>query len=117
VAQVREGVCLLETVPLLRDLGSTGKDATPETAKQPTYIDATIGNINFNPVVKFQKIITLNQFMGNIDNGYYTHETFIVMAGWSSRANDYHFWNCCKSFLPNCYKRAYGIGFGNFSSV
>jgi hypothetical protein len=107
-------------VPLWRDLGSTGKDATQsETAKQPTYIDATIGNINFNPVVKFQNNDTLNQFMGNIDNGYYTHETFIVMEpdgavgapmtiiSGTSAANPSY---------PIVTNEHTGIGFGNFSS-
>jgi hypothetical protein len=66
VAQVDQRVFVSwnECRASLRDLGSTGKDATQsETAKQPTYIDATIGNINFNPVVKFQNNDTLNQFM------------------------------------------------------
>ncbi len=75
------GVTTNYSVPLWRDLGSTGKDATQTTvANQPTYVDATVGNINYNPVVKFQNNgSSLNQFLYNTDNGYYTHETFIVM--------------------------------------
>ncbi|RTY86612.1 LamG-like jellyroll fold domain-containing protein [Flavobacterium sp. GT3R68] len=68
-------------VALWKDLGSTGKDATQTVvANQPTYIDAASSNINFNPVVKFENNGSmLNQFLYNTENGYYTHETFIVM--------------------------------------
>lgn len=69
-------------VPLWKDLGSLGKDASQATlANQPTFIDAASSNINFNPVVQFKNDGTssFNQFMYNIENGYYTHETFIVM--------------------------------------
>ena len=68
------------SVPLWRDLGSMGKDAAQTTvANQPTYVDAESANINFNPVVKFENTASRSQFMYNTDNGYYTHETFIVM--------------------------------------
>ena len=68
-------------VPLWKDLGSLGKDASQSTlANQPTFIDAVSININFNPVVKFENNGTsLNQFLYNTENGYYTQETFIVM--------------------------------------
>ena len=107
-------------VSLWRDLGSTGKDATQsDAAKQPTYIDAAIGNINFNPVVKFQNNGTsLNQFLYNIDNGYYTHETFIVMEpdvavdGTTSPMTIIS----GTSAAPTVTDEHTGIGFGNFSS-
>ncbi|MFV8465322.1 LamG-like jellyroll fold domain-containing protein [Flavobacterium sp. LB1P62] len=69
-------------VSLWKDLGSLGKDASQATAdNQPTFIDASSTNINFNPVVQFKNDGTssFNQFMYNAENGYYTHETFIVM--------------------------------------
>ncbi|SFF34815.1 LamG-like jellyroll fold domain-containing protein [Flavobacterium xueshanense] len=63
-----------------RDLGSTGKDASQSTlANRPYYYDNVSNNINYNPVVKFQNNATMNQFMYNTDNGYYTHETFVVV--------------------------------------
>jgi hypothetical protein len=47
-------------VPLWKDLGSTGKDASqnvvtnqPKFIDAPTDIDGKPANINFNPVVKF----------------------------------------------------------------
>lgn len=64
-----------------KDLGSTGKNAKQETpANKPYYFDNVSNNINYNPVVKFKNDATFNQFMYNNDNGYYTHETFIVMV-------------------------------------
>ncbi|MBP6181698.1 LamG-like jellyroll fold domain-containing protein [Flavobacterium sp.] len=69
-------------VSLWKDLGSLGKDASQATVdNQPTFIDAASSNINFNPVVQFKNDGTssFNQFMYNAENGYYTHETFIVM--------------------------------------
>lgn len=106
-------------VPLWRDLGSTGKDATQsDAAKQPTFIDATIGNINFNPVVKFENTASLNQFMYNTDNGYYTQETFIVMEpdvavdGSTSPMTIIS----GTSAAPTVADEHTGIGFGDFSS-
>jgi hypothetical protein len=59
-------------VPLWKDLGSTGKDASQNVVtNQPKFIDAPTdiidgkpANINFNPVVKFVNDGTaaLNQF-------------------------------------------------------
>ncbi|WP_165932699.1 LamG-like jellyroll fold domain-containing protein [Flavobacterium cellulosilyticum] len=68
-------------VPLWKDLGSHGKDASQsDITKQPTFINSASGNINYNPVVKFENNgNTLNQFLYNTENGYYTQETFIVM--------------------------------------
>lgn len=68
-------------VALWKDLGSLGKDASQtDVAKQPTFINDSSGNINYNPVVKFENNgSTLNQFLYNTENGYYTQETFIVM--------------------------------------
>jgi len=67
-------------VPLWKDLGSLGKDASQTiVVNQPTFVDAAVGNINYNPVVKFENNGSLSQYLYNIENGYYTHETFIVM--------------------------------------
>ena len=104
-----------------KDLGSLGKDATQATLEnRPTFIDAANSNINFNPVVKFENNgSTLNQFMYNTVNGYYTHETFIVMVpdgevlapmsiiSGTSAANPSY---------PNIPNENSGIGLGNFTS-
>ncbi|MFE3870469.1 LamG-like jellyroll fold domain-containing protein [Flavobacterium sp. ZS1P70] len=111
-------------VPLWKDLGSTGKDATQATAvNQPTYVDAAIGNINYNPVVKFQNNGTsLNQFMYNTDNGYYTHETFIVMEpdaavdGTTSSMTIISGTSASNPTYPIIANEHTGIGFGDFTS-
>lgn len=62
------------------DLGSNGKDAIAETANRPLFLDNQADNINFNPVVKFSNNgSTINQFMYNTTNGFYSQEIFIVM--------------------------------------
>lgn len=64
-----------------KDLGSNGKDASqPISVNQPTYIDNEASNINFNPVIKFENDgASLEQFMYNSTNGFYTQDIFIVM--------------------------------------
>ncbi|WP_367753907.1 LamG-like jellyroll fold domain-containing protein [Flavobacterium sp. WC2430] len=111
-------------VALWKDLGSLGKDASQTTvANQPTYIDAANGNINFNPVVKFQNDgSTLSQFLYNTDNGYYTHETFIVMEpdvaidGSTSPMTIISGTSASNPSYPIVSGELTGIGFGNFSS-
>jgi hypothetical protein len=118
------GVSTNYSVPLWRDLGSTGKDAAQTTvANQPIYIDATTGNINYNPVVKFQNNGTsLNQFMYNTDNGYYTHETFIVMEpdvtvdGATSPMTIISGTSAANPTYPIIANEHTGIGFGNFTT-
>lgn len=62
------------------DLGSQGKDAISDAANKPLFLDQAADNINFNPVMKFSNNgSTINQFMYNIDNGFYSQEIFIVM--------------------------------------
>jgi hypothetical protein len=68
-------------VSLWKDLGSNGKSATQtDTNLQPTFLDNITSNINFNPVVKFENNgISLNQYLENADNGFYSQDIFIVM--------------------------------------
>lgn len=62
------------------DLGSQGKDATANSGEQPLFLDNKNDNINFNPVVKFNNNgSTINQYMRNDVNGFYSQEIFIVM--------------------------------------
>lgn len=68
-------------VSLWEDLGSNGKSASqPVSVNQPTYMDDIASNINFNPVVKFENDGgSLEQYMFNVDNGFYSQDMFIVM--------------------------------------
>lgn len=62
------------------DLGSQGKDAIADTDNKPLFLDNQADNINFNPVMKFSNNgSTINQFMYNTENGFYSQEIFIVM--------------------------------------
>ena len=110
-------------VSLWKDLGSTGKDAVQsDAAKQPTYIDAASGNINFNPVIKFENTALLNQFMYNTDNGYYTQETFIVMEpdvavnGTTLPMTIISGTSAAHPTYPIITGEHTGIGFGDFTS-
>ncbi|MEZ7499337.1 T9SS type A sorting domain-containing protein [Flavobacterium sp. Arc3] len=111
-------------VPIWKDLGSLGKDATQvSAAHQPTYIDDSNGNINYNSVVKFENNgSTVSQFLINTDNGYYTQETFIVMepdvtinsatAGMTIISGT----SAANPFYPIVSGEHTGIGFGDFST-
>ena len=63
------------------DIGTNGKDAEQTTpANQPTYIDDTTSNINFNPVIEFENNgSTISQYLYNADNGFYSQDVFVVM--------------------------------------
>tara|TARA_R110001583_G_scaffold35585_3_gene118228 strand:+ start:19251 stop:24212 length:4962 start_codon:yes stop_codon:yes gene_type:complete len=62
------------------DRGSNGKNATAVAGNEPTYIDDATNNINFNPVIKFENNgSTINQYLVNDFNGFYTQEIFVVM--------------------------------------
>jgi len=103
------------------DLGSLGKDATQATLEnRPTFIDASTSNINFNPVVKFENNgSTLNQFMYNTINGYYTHETFIVMVPdgtVSAPMTIISGTSASNPSYPNIPNEYTGIGLGDFTS-
>lgn len=64
-----------------KDLGTNGKDAIqPTVANQPTFLDNGTDNINFNPVIKFENDgSTVEQYLYNTDNGFYSQDIFIVM--------------------------------------
>jgi len=64
-----------------KDIGTNGKNASqPTSANQPTYIDDATSNINFNPVIKFENNgTTIEQYMENTLNGFYSQDIFIVM--------------------------------------
>jgi hypothetical protein len=105
-----------------KDLGSLGKDAQQTTlANQPTFKDAASSNINFNPVVQFKNDGTssFNQFMYNTENGYYTHETFIVMEPDGAIGNPMTIISGTSApnpSYPAVANELSGIGLGNFTS-
>lgn len=104
-----------------KDLGSLGKDATQANSdNRPTYIDAASSNINFNPVVKFENNgSTLNQYMYNTANGYYTQETFIVMVPDVEVSSPMTIISGTSALYPlylNILEENSGIGLGNFTS-
>ncbi len=68
----------------LQNWGDVGTNSKPAeqlvTANQPTFYDDVAHNINFNPVVKFENDgLTIEQFMSNSANGFYSQDIFIVM--------------------------------------
>ena len=74
-------------------------------------------------MVKFQNNGTsLNQFMYNIDNGYYTHETFIVMEpdvsveGMTSPMTIISGTSASNPTYPIIANEQTGIGFGDFTT-
>ncbi|WP_411893286.1 LamG-like jellyroll fold domain-containing protein [Winogradskyella sp. A2] len=68
-------------VSVWKDLGTNGKDAIqPVGTNQPTFLDDATSNINFNPVVEFENDgATIEQFLYNTTNGFYSQDIFIVM--------------------------------------
>lgn len=105
-------------VSLWEDLGSNGKDASQGTsAKQPTYLDTKANNINFNPVVKFENDgASLEQYLENTTNGFYSQDVFIVMvpdATMTSASTRNTVFGGISTGNPN---DATGIGFGDYST-
>lgn len=68
-------------VSVWADLGTNSKNATQAVvANQPTYLDNATDNINYNPVIKFENDgATLEQYLENTTNGFYSQDIFIVM--------------------------------------
>ena len=63
------------------DVGTNLKNATQgDVDKQPTYYDDIDYNINFNPVVSFENDGSVEQYMNNTANGFYSQDIFIVMG-------------------------------------
>lgn len=108
-------------VPFWRDLGSLGKDASQGiVANQPTFMDDAAENINYNPVVKFENNgSTISQYLENVDNGYYTQESFVVVqpdvaiGGAMTIISGTTAPSPLFTLVPN---EMSGIGFGDFTS-
>ena len=108
------------------DLGSNGKNAEQLTAaNQPTFLDDLASNINFNPVIKFENNgTTLNQYLANSSNGYYSQEIFVVMEPDVDVATSTGMTIFSGTVAVNSYLNTYvdnvndvsGVGLGNFTS-
>jgi len=63
------------------DIGTNLKSAIQsDPNKQPIYANNVADNINFNPVIKFQNGSGVEQYLYNIDNGFYSQDIFIVVV-------------------------------------
>jgi len=63
------------------DIGTNSKDATQSVStNQPTYLDTATDNINFNPVIKFENGVSIEQYLENDTNGFYSQDMFVVMV-------------------------------------
>lgn len=111
------------------DVGTNGKNAEQlNTTNQPTFVDSYESNINFNPVIKFQNDgSSLNQYLLNSDNGFYTQDMFMVMipdVDVSSSAGMTIFSGTTSPIIGYSYLNTYqndvndvsGVGFGDFTS-
>ncbi|MFC4723220.1 LamG-like jellyroll fold domain-containing protein [Geojedonia litorea] len=101
-----------------KDIGTNGKHAEqPVSVNQPTYIDNAASNINFNPVIKFENDgSSLEQFLYNDDNGFYSQDMFIVMIPdatmTSSSSRNTIFAGVSSSSVGDLT----GVGFGDYST-
>ena len=111
------------------DVGTNGKNAEQlNTTNQPTFVDSYESNINFNPVIKFQNDgSSLNQYLLNSENGYYTQDMFMVMipdVDVSSSPGMTIFSGTTNPIIGYSYLNTYindindvsGVGFGDFTS-
>jgi hypothetical protein len=105
-------------VSLWKDIGTNGKDATqPISSKQPTYLDDSASNINFNPVIKFENDGgSLEQFMYNSDNGFYSQDLFIVMIPDETMTISSSRNTIFAGVSTGDYGDITGVGFGDYST-
>jgi hypothetical protein len=101
-----------------QDLGTNGKDATQVTASnQPTFIDSPTENINFNPVIQFENDgTTVEQYLENTTNGFYSQDIFIVMVPDASMDNSSARNTIFAGVDSGNAGDLTGVGFGNYST-
>ncbi len=101
-----------------QDLGTNGKDAIqPVAAKQPTYLNTNTDNINFNPVVKFENNgSSIEQFMYNSTNGFYSQDIFIVMIPDATMTSASSRNTIFAGVSSGSAGDMTGVGFGDYSS-
>lgn len=105
-------------VSLWSDLGSNGKNASQAiSAKQPTYLNTGTDNINFNPVIQFVNDgATIEQYLENTDNGFYSQEMFIVMIPDNTMTNTAARETIFSGIATGLTNDITGVGFGDYSS-
>ncbi|WP_372753104.1 LamG-like jellyroll fold domain-containing protein [Mariniflexile sp.] len=105
-------------VSLWEDLGTNGKDAEQlVSANQPTYLDNVADNINFNPVIKFENNgSTIEQFLGNDTNGFYSQDVFVVMKPNTTVSTTTARSTIFAGIDSGAAGDVTGIGFGDYSS-
>ncbi len=105
-------------VSLWKDLGTNGKDALQSvSANQPTYLDTTTDNINFNPVINFENDGgSLEQYMYNINNGFYSQDMFIVMIPDATMTSSSSRNTIFAGISSETAGDLTGVGFGDYSS-
>ena len=80
-------------------------------------MDDAASNINFNPVVKFENDgASIEQFMYNTDNGFYSQDVFIVMLPETSMTSASSKNTIFAGISSGNAGDMTGIGFGNYSS-
>ena len=101
-----------------KDLGTNGKDAIqPVSANQPTYLDTATDNINFNPVIKFENDGgSLEQYLYNATNGFYSQDIFIVMIPDATMTNASSRNTIFAGVSSGGAGDMTGVGFGDYSS-
>lgn len=101
-----------------KDLGTNGKDAIqPTSANQPTYLDTTTDNINFNPVIEFENDgATVEQYLYNTTNGFYSQDIFIVMIPETTMTNASTRNTIFAGVDSGSAGDMTGVGFGDYSS-
>ena len=100
------------------DLGTNGKDAIqPVAVNQPTYLDTATDNINFNPVIKFENDgATLEEYLYNTTNGFYSQDIFIVMIPDATMTNASARSTIFAGVDSGSAGDMTGIGFGDYST-
>ncbi|HEX9826653.1 MAG TPA: LamG-like jellyroll fold domain-containing protein, partial [Flavobacteriaceae bacterium] len=101
-----------------KDIGTNGKDAVqPTSENQPTYLDDPDYNINFNPVIKFENDGgSLEQYLYNDDNGFYSQDMFIVMVPDATMTTASSRNTIFAGLSSGSAGDMTGIGFGNYSN-
>ncbi|WP_347923968.1 LamG-like jellyroll fold domain-containing protein [Pontimicrobium sp. SW4] len=99
------------------DLGTNGKDATTVVGKEPTYLNTSTDNINYNPVVKFENDgASVEQYMYNATNGFYSQDVFIVMVPDATMTSTSSRNTIFAGISTGTAGDMTGIGFGDYSS-
>ncbi|MEP5339323.1 MAG: LamG-like jellyroll fold domain-containing protein [Algibacter sp.] len=99
------------------DVGTNLKSATTDLGNEPSYLDTLDDNINFNPVIQFENDGgSVNQYMYNSSNGFYSEDIFIVMIPDAAMSNVASKSTIFSGVDTETTGDVTGIGFGDYSS-